>query len=232
MTYEEIRARLEGMAEPDFRDFSAALVPGCGEMLGVRLPALRGFAQELVKSNDHPGLPLPPGACFEETMLLGMVIGAAKMPLAERLEAIARFVPLINNWSVCDSFCAGIKTAKKEQAAFFQFLVPYLESGKCYEVRFGLVMLLDWFINEAYIDRTLERLAAFRHPDYYAQMAAAWAISIAYIKFPQKTLPLLMQNSLDDFTHNKAIQKIRESRRVPETDKRALLALKRKKALP
>lgn len=230
MTHEEIRARLAEMAEPAFRDFSSALIPGCGEMLGVRLPALRRFAKELAESGGHPGLPLPAGACFEETMLLGMVIGAAKMPLAERLQATADFIPLIDNWSACDSFCAGMKAAGKEQAAFFQFLTPYLESKKCYEVRFGLVMLLDWFLNEEYIDRALEKFAAFCHPDYYAQMAAAWAISIAYIKFPQKTLPLLMENSLDDFTHNKAIQKIRESRRVPAADKEQLLALKRKKA--
>lgn len=229
MTHAEIRVRLAEMAEPAFRDFSAALVPGCGEMLGVRLPALRRFAKELAGNGGHPGLPLPADACFEEVMLLGMVIGAAKMPLEKRLEAAAAFIPFIDNWSVCDSFCAGLKAARKEQAAFFQFLVPYLESEKCYEARFGLVMLLDWFINDTYIDRTLERLAAFRHPDYYAQMAAAWAISIAYIKFPQKTLPLLVKNGLDDFTHNKAIQKIRESRRVSAADKEKLLTLKRKK---
>lgn len=229
---EEIRARLLALAEPKFRDFSSALIPGGEPLLGVRLPALRQLAGEIGREDWRGYLkacaPTAEPPYFEEVMLRGMVIGAAPMELEERLEQVRGFLPMIHNWSVCDSFCAGLKTARKAPGAFYGLLLPCLESSECYQVRFGLVMLLDWYLNDCYIDRALGHFFSFCHPDYYAQMAAAWGISIAYVKYPHKTLPFLRENGLDDFTQNKAIQKIRESRRVPAADKEMLLALKRK----
>ena len=79
-----------------------------------------------------------------------------------------------------------------------------------------------------FVEEALKILQAMKHEDYYVKMGVAWAISIFYIKQPQLTLPLLQENNLDDFTHNKAIQKIRESFRVSKEDKEMLNGLKRK----
>ena len=58
-------------------------------------------------------------------------------------------------------------------------------------------------------------------------MAVAWAVSICFIKFPEKTQILLKSNKLDNFTHNKSIQKIIESYRVDKEVKNELRKLKR-----
>ena len=116
---------------------------------------------------------------------------------------------------------------KKDQEEWFAFLKTYAVSGKEYEIRFALVAMLDYFINEEYIDQVLEILGQVRHEGYYVKMAAAWAVSICYVKFPEKTEGFLKKDLLDDFTHNKSIQKIRESYRVSKEDKERLKTLRR-----
>lgn len=221
-TTEILRQQLLSLAEPAYQQFSAALIPGCDNLLGVRLPALRRLAAEIARSDWRAFLDGQEMAWQEEIMVRGMVIGKAKMPLSERLERISGFVPLIQNWSVCDSFCVSLTAAKKEQAAFYEFLQPFFQSKDVYAVRFGVVMLLDWFINDAYIDRVLSLLGNVRHSDYYVVMAVGWAISVAFISYPEKTLALLAQDTLDSEVRRKAIQKIRESKRVSPADKEML----------
>ena len=100
-------------------------------------------------------------------------------------------------------------------------------SKNAYDLRFLAVMLLNHFTSDEFAEAALKILQAIRHEDYYVKMGVAWAISIFYIKQPQLTLKLIKQNNLDDFTHNKAIQKIRESFRVSKEDKEMLNRLKR-----
>ena len=89
-------------------------------------------------------------------------------------------------------------------------------------------MLLEHFIDEDYIDECLERIDEFKDTRYYAQMACAWALSICYIKFPQKTFSYLKKSKLDNWTFNKGIQKICESLRVDKETKTMLKCMKRK----
>ena len=105
----------------------------------------------------------------------------------------------------------------------------YLNSEKEFEIRFGVVVLLNYFIEENYIDRVLEKLEKVKTTDYYAQMAAAWAISICYIKFEAKTLDFLKKPSIDKAVFNKSIQKIIESNRISKETKIMLKAIKNTK---
>ena len=95
-------------------------------------------------------------------------------------------------------------------------------------MRFGVVMLLDYYIEEAYIDRVLRLLNEARHDGYYVKMAVAWAVSVCYVKFPEKTMEYLKNNTLEDFTYNKALQKITESLRVGRDEKELIRSMKRK----
>ena len=117
---------------------------------------------------------------------------------------------------------------KKNQEEWFSFLEPYLNSSQEYEIRFAVVCLLDFFVQEAFIDRILNCFSDIHHEGYYVKMAVAWAVSVCYVKFPEKTEDFLLKNTLDDFTHNKAIQKIRESYRVSKEEKERLNQWKRK----
>lgn len=141
---------------------------------------------------------------------------------------MAAFVPQIRNWSVCDSFCAAQKWVGRHREAVWDFLQPYIRSDEEFSVRFAAVMLLDHLITGDYIGRVLEALDSMSPAGYYAQMAIAWAVSIAYVKFPEETGSYLRRCRLDDFTYNKALQKAVESRRVSDEDKVRLRAMKRK----
>lgn len=153
-------------------------------------------------------------------MLQGMVLGYIKTNIEEILLYVAEFIPKIDNWSVCDSFCGGLKFTNNNMEQVWNFIQPFLSSKKEYEVRFAVVMLLDFYINDEYIDKVLKLLDNINHPGHYAKMAAAWAVSICYIKFPEKTM--------DYFTYNKSLQKICESLRVDKETKKIIKAMRRK----
>lgn len=224
---DEIREKIFELADEKYKEFHSGLCPNTNNIVGVRVPVLRNYSKELVKGNFRNYLANAKDEYYEEVMLQGMVIGLAKMELEERLEYITKFVPKIDNWAVCDVSCAGFKFAKKYQSEVWKFLKPYLESNKEFEIRFGVVMLLDFYITEEYIDKVLEILNKIQYEGYYVKMAVAWAISVCYIKFPKETFKLLQENSLDDFTYNKASQKIIESYRVSEEEKKTIRAMKR-----
>lgn len=218
---------LLSMAEPKYRDFSSSLLPGVDNLLGVRLPRLRKIAAEIALGEDWRDFLAEPGETFEETMLRGMVLGRAKAPIEEILSLTREFLPQIDNWSVCDSTCAGYLHAKRCPGEVFAFAVSCLDSPVEFTVRFGVVVLLDHFVSEPYIDRVLAALRAVSHEGYYAAMAVAWALSVCYVRFPESTLPVLEQGTLSLFTHNKTIQKIIESHRVSAQDKARLRLLRR-----
>lgn len=203
--------------EDSYQKFSSALLPNIDNVLGVRLPKLRKFAKNLLKEDYESFLN---HACtyFEETMLQGMLIGLIKEHADIKLNRIKKFLPKINNWSICDSFCCGLKFTKDNQKHVWDFISPLTQSEKEYEVRFAVVMMLNYFVNEDYIDRVLERVALVQHEGYYAKMAAAWALSICYVHFPKKTEKIL-KSLQDNEIKTKAVRKICESLQVSKEEK-------------
>lgn len=220
---------LLSVADDDYKKFSSSLIPNIDNVLGVRLPVLRKIAKEIYESGSwHDFLKQTNPEFMEETMLQGMVIGLIKENPEKILNYVKDFIPKINNWSVCDSFCAGLKFTKKNKELVWQFIQPYFKSDKEFEVRFAYVMLLTYFVEKDYIDDVLICIDEFKNKEYYAQMAAAWTLSICYIKFPDKTYEYLKNSNLDNWTFNKSIQKICESLKVSQQTKELLRKLKRK----
>lgn len=226
--HELLRKKLIELAEPEYQRFSASLLPGTPHILGVRLPKLRKIAKEIANKDWRAWLRNAHSYYFEEIMLQGMVIGYGKdAQLEERLTYIESFVPLIQNWSVCDSFCSGLKFTKKYPEEIWNFLCPYLQSKEEYEVRFAVVMLLNFYIEEPYLKRIFMELDQISQEGYYAKMAVAWAISICFVQYESATLSYLKDNQLDDFTYHKALQKICESKKVEEDKKIKIRQMKR-----
>lgn len=217
----EIRQEIERLAENDYKSFSASLLPGVERVLGVRLPQLRKLAGQIAAADWQSYLAAEP-YYFEEVMLQGMVIGAIKVTPQERLSYMAAFVPRINSWSVCDSFCSGLKFTKQNQPLVWEFLQPYLRSEQEYVLRFAVIMLMDYYLTEPYIDRVLALLDGIRHDGYYVKMAVAWTLATALAKQPEQTWAYFQRQQLDRDTWRKTIQKCLESRRIPEEQKAAL----------
>lgn len=230
-TQQEILTRLQTMAEPEYARFSATLIPDPPPILGVRLPRLRALAKELAKV-----LPAAPelwdalqGPYLEQAMLHGMLIGAARLSEEERRTRLEEFLPRVTNWSVCDSAAASCKWMAKNPGFWLSWLQDLARRPEEFAARFGLVCLLDHFTATPEGRRlTLDACSAAPCPALYTRLAVAWAVSIAAVKEPELGLAYLQEDSLDDFTHNKAIRKICESlRSTPDYRTRVKALLRR-----
>ncbi|MBQ7813166.1 MAG: DNA alkylation repair protein, partial [Thermoguttaceae bacterium] len=147
-----------------------------------------------------------------------------------RLDAIAAFAPFIDSWAVCDIFSSSLRVPKDRRADFWNFLDFCAASERPFEVRFAAVATLNHFREKNYLDAVFERanqIAARRLGEYYVDMSLAWLVAEAFIRFPDATLNFLERNNFDDFTFNKSLQKIVESRRVDEETKAEIRRLKR-----
>lgn len=196
-----VRNELLALAEPDYRAFHSNLLPGVDNILGVRVPKLREIAKRIVKAASPDSETsvwrtyLDTIRCeyYEETMIYGMIIGYAKMDDTEREQRLNTFIPMINNWAVCDCCCSTIKFIAKDLTKWFPYLLGQIEKGQEFSIRFGIVALMDYYITEEWIDRLLEIYHDIHHEAYYVKMAVAWAISMCYVKFPEKTKTFLKQ---------------------------------------
>ena len=216
-----IREKIFSLADEKYKEFHSGLCHNTNNIVGVRVPILRNYDKELVKEGFEKNYNKIQTEYYEEIMLKGMMIGLEKMDIDTKLTYIKEFIPYIDNWAVCDIFVAGLKIKEKEK--FYNFIQKYLENNKTeFEIRFGLVSLLDYYIDKEHIQEIFKITDKIKRDEYYIEMAIAWLISICYIKFPKETEEYLNNNKLSDFAYNKSIQKIIESTRVDEQVKNKL----------
>jgi len=227
MLNKEVFAWLKSESEQQLKEFSEVIISPSEKLLGVRMPKLRKKAKEIVKeAYCRDFIVREDYACFEEKLLQGMVIGEMKLPFDEHLELVKMYVSRINGWGDCDSFCSSIKFVKKDLNKVWYFLMPYLLSDKEFEIRFGVVMLLWYFVNDEWINRTLDVLFNLKSEDYYAQMGIAWAISVCLAKYFDKTYEYMKSANLDPIIKRKSIQKGCESLRLTMEQKNLLRDLR------
>ncbi|MCI8410908.1 MAG: DNA alkylation repair protein [Clostridia bacterium] len=226
---EEIKSKLMDLSDKKYKEFHSGLCPGTDNIIGIRVPVLRNYAKELIKENTLKELlENIDNEYYEEIMLQGMLIGLdKKQDINIIFDYIKEFVPKIDNWAVCDTFCAGLKITKKYKKEMWDFIQSYLKSDKEFEIRFAVVMILNYYIDEEYIEKDLQIFDNIKNQEYYVQMAVAWAISVCLIKFYDKTLKYLDICNLDKFTYNKSLQKAIESYRITAEQKDYLRTLKK-----
>lgn len=227
---QKIKQELQNLVDKEYAKFNQKLCPDTNKkMLGIRVPELRKLAQKIVKEEDWKEfLKQADDTCFEEVLLQGLVIGYAKIDIDEKLEYIKWFVPKIDSWAISDTFCPTLKIKPKDLAKVWDFIIPYLESNEEFDVRFAVIMMLDYYITEEYVEQVIEKLDKINHQGYYVKMAVAWTICEIGIKFNDKAMAYLKgKNNLDKFTYNKALQKMRESYRIESHQKEILKQMKK-----
>lgn len=224
---EELKGRLRELEDPKYREFHSSLLPGTDNVLGVRTPALRKLAREIEKGDWEGFLRENDRTWYENDILQGLVTAEAKMDPGERLTRIRDFLPRIENWAVCDIFCGSLKDADRYPELYRTFLLPLFYSDRPYELRFAVVMLLGHFVKKEFLEEAFRLLDSVCSDHYYVRMAVAWAISVYFVHFPEETFGYLRENSLDDWTYNKALQKILESRRADAEAKAQIRTMKR-----
>ncbi len=209
----------------DYRSFTQGICPNSDKMIGVRVPILKSMAKKLAKSDivyksseDY----------YEEFMLSGLSIAYSKMDLYKKLLLLDEFVDEIDNWAICDVVVGACKDFSKDKKLVFKYVKKWLKSKDEFRVRFALVTLLNYFIDDQYITDIFKITDKLKRDDYYIKMAMSWLLSICYIKQKEKTKDYLINNDLDDWVYNKTIQKIIESNRITDEEKKVLKEMKRK----
>ncbi len=210
--YAEILKKLEEAAEPDYREFHARLLPGANVAYGVRVPQLRKMAREILKEDWRGFLQVARDDSYEERMLQGFVIALCREDFEPKFTAFCAFTARMKDWCVCDCTCAAFKEIKKHREESFEKLKEMAQAENEFTVRAALVVFLDYFADSVYIDSVLACIEEFRHPGYYAKMAAAWALSVLFLTDSEKTAAVICR--MDEFIQKQTVKKIKESCRV------------------
>lgn len=226
MTPDELRERLFELEDVGYRKFHLKTCPQARNVIGVRMPEQRKIAKKITKGDYWYFLDNFEPYYYEEILITGIVIATAPMALSERLGYVAWFVPRIDNWAICDCFCASFNFREEDLPAVWKFITSFVDSDEEYSLRFMFVMMLDHFIRMEYIDRIFDILDIVKSNQHYVEMAKAWLVAELFTKFRDQTLDYLMRDQLSKFAHNKAIQKACESRRISDADKQTLRGMK------
>jgi 3-methyladenine DNA glycosylase AlkD len=221
--YEEY---LKNISEGKYRDFSKNITPTKYEILGVRVPTMRKIAKEIYKSNYKEYLKITKWNYYEEIFIEGIVISQIK-DVNELIKYMNLFVKQIDNWAICDSFCNSLKIINENKEKFLEVIINYLNSKKEFVVRVGLILILNYYIEDKYIDKILLLVSELKSDKYYINMAIAWLLCECFIKQKDKTLNFLENNNLSAFVQNKTISKIKDSYRVTKEEKQYLNTLKK-----
>ena len=221
----DYRRILREEAEPEYAAFSSKLNPGKEGIIGVRIPKIRTLAKEISKDDWESFLKEIPEN-FEEEFLKGLVIATAPMDVSERIGYTEDFLGYVDNWATCDTFCSAWTFRKSESERVYDYFASLMDSGEEYRMRVSLVLRMDDFIDEGHIEDILDDIVSYRNDGFYYKMGAAWVMSVCYVKFPERTEPLLGSGKLDAWVNNKSIQKICESFRVSDESKARVRRLK------
>ena len=222
-----IKEELWALQDVSYADFQASLIPDIPRKLfiGVRVPAIRKLARKLAGSTEAAEfLEDLPHKYYEENMLHGLLISAMKDYTA-CIAAVDAFLPYVDNWAVCDSLSP--KIFKRNKTALLGKIKEWSASARTYTCRFGLEQLMTYFLEADFKPEYLEISLSVPGEDYYVRMMIAWFLATALAKQWDATVKYLEDQRLDVWTHNKAIQKARESKRITPEQKEYLKTLKR-----
>ncbi len=224
----DIKSILLELQDEKYRDFMGPLIPSVPRerIIGVRTPELRKLAKEIVKSPAaEEFLEDLPHEYFEEDQLHAFVIAETKdyNLCMTRLEA---FLPYVDNWATCDQM--GPKALRKNLPDLEAHIRTWLKSNKTYIIRFGIKMLMDYFLEDAFDPKYPKAVAGIHSEEYYVKMMIAWYFATALAKQYDAVLPYLTENRLNSELRRMTIQKAVESRRITEEQKTYLKSLRKK----
>jgi 3-methyladenine DNA glycosylase AlkD len=223
---EEVRRRLFALQDLKYKAFSCKLMPTVNPdtVIGVRTPDLRKFAKEFAKTPAAAEfLQILPHAYYEENNLHGFLLETLR-DYEATVAAIDEFLPYIDNWATCDLISP--KIFKKHLPELYAKIQVWLQSDRTYTVRFGIGMLMSFYLDDAFRPEMLALVAGIRSEEYYVNMMIAWYFATALAKQYAAALPYIREQRLERWTHNKAIQKALESYRVSDEAKAYLRTLK------
>lgn len=222
---QEITTQLFIMQDNEYKEFHGRLMPTVNPdtILGIRVPILRKFSNQLAKSLSKEKLlefmNELPHKYYEENNIHAFLIEKIK-DFNECIVALEKFLPFVDNWATCDMM--NPKILKKNTQQLFCKIKEWIASPHVYTIRYGIGMLMRYFLDDNFKMEYLDMVAAVKSDEYYVNMMKAWFFATALAKQYEATLPYIKEKRLDNWSHNKAIQKSIESFRVPKEHKEEL----------
>lgn len=228
MTTDPIVSQLFALQDLKYKEFNAGLLPESNpdDMIGVSITSLRKFAKNIIAEEPEACelfIQELPHRYFEENNLHALILESTK-DFNLLMSQIERFLPFIDNWQTCDIFSP--KLFKKNTKPLFDFIQGWLKSDHCYTVRYGIINLMRHFLDEKFRPDHFKLLSRLDSDEYYVNMAIAWYFATAIAKHPEQAVAFMEEKHLSAWTHNKAIQKAVESRRVSADVKECLKSFK------
>lgn len=225
-----MRRRLFEFQDLKYRDFQAGLIPNIEKdlFIGVRTPELRKLAKEIANDEDTASfLKDVPHKFFDENQLHAFIISLGKN-FDETVKAVDDFLPYVDNWATCDQLSP--KVFKKHKKELLPYIKKWIKSEGTYTVRFAIGMLMEHFLDDDFDVQYPKMVSGVKSDEYYINMMIAWYFATALAKQYDAIIPFIENECLEAWTHNKAIQKSVESRRISAIQKEYLKTLKRKRA--
>ena len=225
---DKLQKKLFEMQDTGYKSFHSKLMPTvtADKIIGIRTPVLRKFAKEFSRTDKcKEFLCTLPHKYYEEYNLHAFLI----QEIRDFNEAISRtdaFLPFVDNWATCDMFTP--KVFRKNKTEILKKAYEWIESKHAYTIRYGIKVLMDLFLDDDFREEQMTTVARIKSDEYYVNMMIAWYFATALSKQYTVALRYIQNNSLDVWTHNKAIQKAVESRRIDTATKNYLKNLKRK----
>lgn len=226
MKRSEIVKELRALSDEKYAAMQKKIIPNVDpeRIIGVRTPALRDLAKTIYREEDTGEfLHLLPHEYFDEDQLHAFIICLEK-DFDQCIVDTEAFLPYINNWATCDQLSP--KAFQKEPQRLLPYIEKWIVSDEPYTVRFGVGMLMQHFLDERFKTEYADLVSSIRSDEYYVNMMIAWYFATALSKQYEAVLPYIEQRKLDARTHNKAIQKAVESRRITDEQKAYLKSLK------
>lgn len=211
------------IAEENYKRFNENVVKGNSPIIGVRIPKLRKIANQIIKENRvEEFFKEYEGEYFEEKLIKGVIIASKEEYFKKYNDD---YLLELDSWCLVDTYCNSCKFIAKKSEKYWDFVKKLLDSDKEFVIRCGYVLLLNYFLSIEYIEEVIE-FCKRDYKEYYVNMAIAWVLSEAYISFSGLVKKLLKEKILNEFVHEKTIEKINDSFRVSNSEKRSLRELK------
>ena len=223
---QSVQARLFELQDPKYRDFQCKLMPTVDPdtVIGVRTPELRKFAKTFGKEPEAADyLKILPHKYYEENNLHGFLIETMK-DYGQVIAALDAFLPYVDNWATCDLMRP--KIFRKHLPELREQIRRWMASDHVYTIRFGIEMLMTFFLDDQFQPEYLDWVAGVHSEEYYVNMMIAWYFATALAKQYDASLPYLRERCLEPWTHNKTIQKAIESYRITDEQKAYLRSMK------
>ncbi|MBO5287633.1 MAG: DNA alkylation repair protein [Clostridia bacterium] len=242
----EILTEILTYADEKYKNFHSKLIPGNDNVIGLRMPYAKEIARRYANTPlGNEFLASLPHRYYDEDIVHALMLGRLKADAGELKRLVSDFLPYVDNWAVCDSMCANLKNFFKKPSQVYDFVLSSLSSEYSFTVRFGIVSLLNYYIDSEHIDTILGECVRLSHlvedgvgwrktplgvspynENYYVNMAIAWLLSFCVVKEYSKAVKLFENRLLTKWVHNKAIQKSIESLRIDKATKEYLKTLK------